>query len=821
MDDKKIITPITNKEGLKKEKVLSTKGIDYIISASIYLIFFLSPLFFTGLAAQGLGFEKMILFYFLALVGLVAWVTKGVISGELPLKRTPLDIPIIATLVIFAVSTLLSISVKDSVIGSYGSSSKGLAAVIIFTLFYYLVVNNINAKKIKTLFWLTITSASLIIIYALLQLKGWYLLPFDFSKNISFNPLGSLSALTTFIVITLPLLIVAITQIKVILPNANLKLLTVAKAFLGLVSVCAMVVLTLLSGFTFWPIAIVGSVIVLMFFLAKIIKTNSNNLLIPLGMFLLLIILLVLGNFNFVNLNLPAEVSLSRGASWDIAKASLRENPIFGSGPSTFYYSFSKFKSIDFNSSPLWNVRFDSSSGALFEFLATVGVLGIISISVLILISLSVIFLTIIKTEDKEINSILLAFFASFISIILFSLLFAQNNSIILLSILITILAVSSAMVMYPEKFKDVTLSFRSSPKYALALAAIFLSVSAGVVILFTIGLKMYLGDMYAKNAIAATDTDAKIEQLNKAIQLSPYQDSYYINMANTYMAKANQLALSGTDQAEVGINLSKAIEQGRKAVEIAKNKAVNNESLGLIYENASFYTRDALGWSESLYGKVIELDPQNPTPYLRTALINMARANAETDPEEKKYYINEAIKKYDEAIAKKNDLAAAYYGKAIAYEKNTDINNAIENLKQANLVSRNNLDYRFELGRLYFNRGVAQPNLGQTASQQIAENDINSENGATSSTEQLSVQPNQSTGGVTEKNSDLATAEQLFLSIIQANTSHANALYSLAVLYQKVGEKDNAKLAVDSLLKILQDETVKDTVKQQFKDLL
>jgi len=38
--------------------------------------------------------------------------------------------------------------------------------------------------------------------------------------------------------------------------------------------------------------------------------------------------MLVLGNFNFIDLKLPSEVSLSRGASWDIAKSSLKENPV-------------------------------------------------------------------------------------------------------------------------------------------------------------------------------------------------------------------------------------------------------------------------------------------------------------------------------------------------------------------------------------------------------------------------------------------------------------------------------------------------------------
>lgn len=817
MEEKKIKN--SAKEN-KKENHFSTRGLDIIISLVIGLIFFLTPLFFTGFIAQGLGFEKMILFYFLVLIGIVAWVTKGVIRGELNLKRTPLDIPIISILVIFTLSTILSVNSVDSLIGSYGSSSKSLIALVIFVLFYYLVVNNLNAAKIKIFFWTFISSISILTIYVLLQFKGWYILPFPFAKNASFNPLGSLSAVTMFLVISLPLISIALAQAKEILTKTNLSLIIIIKFILGLVAVGIFIILFLLSGFTFWPIAIVGAAVVLMFYLAKIIKISNNNLLIPLGIFLVLIILLVLGNFNFTSMNMPAEVSLSREASWNIAKAGLKENPIFGSGPSTFYYSFSKFKSNDFNSSPLWNVRFDSSSGSLFEFLATVGSLGALSIIILVLVSLSIIFLAIIKTKDKEIVSILLALFASFISAILFSLLFAQNNSLILLTVLISIFAVSSAMVMYPEKFKDLKLSFRASPKYALALSAIFLTVSAGVVILFTMGLKMYLADVYVKEAIETGNVDKKIEKLNKAISLSPYRDIYYINSANAYMAKANQLALSGSNQPEVSNNLSQAIEQSKKAVNLAKNKAANNESLALIYENTSFFTRDALTLSEQSYKKVIELDPKNPTPYLRIALINMARANAEIDDEEKRYFIGEAIKKYDEAIKKKGNLAAAYYGKAIAYEKMADINNAIENLKQAVLVSRNNLDYRFELGRLYFNRGVIQPNLNQTATEQITENEINPEN-ASSSIEELSVKPTQATGSTVNKNSDMVSAEQLFLSIIQNNPNHANAIYSLAVLYQKTGEIENAKIAAQSLLNVLQDESVKNTVRQQFKDIL
>lgn len=797
-------------------KKASTKGLDFIITGSIALVFFLCPLFFTGLVAQGIGFEKMILFYFLVLLGTVAWVTKGVIQGELNLKRTPLDLPILSILVIFAISTVLSVSSKDSLIGAYGSSAKSLVAVLVLALFYYLLVNNLDVKKIKLFFWSFLSSTGLIVVFSLLQLNGIHLLPLGFTKTPGFNPMGSLSGLTMYLVIVLPLLVVAVAQTREIFPKMNTALVVAIKSVFGVIGLGALAILLLLNGFTFWPIAIVGIVIVLMFFLAKVIKISNNNLLVPLAAFLALIILLVLGNFNLVDLKLPAEVSLSRGASWEIAKSSVKDNPIFGSGPSTFYYDFSKYKSINFNASPLWNIRFDSATGSVFEFLATVGILGTVAVSVLALIALSVTFLTLIKTDNKETNSILLGMFASLVSAILFALLFSQNNSLILVISLVSIFAVSSGLVLYPEKFKTLKLSFRASPKYALALAAIFLCVSAGVVVLFTMGLKMYLADMYAKDALLANKPETKIENLNKAVALVKYQDNYYISLANNYMALANQAALGGKDQASVGNNLSIAIESGRKAVEIAENKAANNESLALIYENASFYTRGALEWAEDLYNKVIELDPNNPTAYLRIALVNMARANAETDNDEKQYYINEAIKYYDESIGKKNDLAAAYYGKAIASEKVSKIDDAIEQLKKANLVSRNNLDYRFELGRLYFNRGVSQPRLDQSASQQIAVNDINPDNAST--TEVISVQPTQSTGAVTGRNADLNTAEQLFLSILMANQNHANARYSLAVLYQKVGEPDNVAIMVNSLLDIVQDENTKNAIREQFK---
>ena len=802
MDDKKIIS---------KHQATTASGLDFVIFGAIFLVFFLCPLFFTGLVAQNIGFEKMILFYFLALLGAVAWVTKAVIIGELNIKRTPLDIPIIGFLAVFIVSTVLSISQKDSLIGLYGNPTKSLAVVAIFIIFYYLVINNIDQKRIKMLFWGLIGSTSLVVVYSLLQLFGKFILPLDFSRVISFNPLGSLSGLTMFLVITLPLLVIGLAQIGEIHPNFKNKILKIIiKVFLSVIILLSLFVLTLLNGFTFWPAAVVGIVIILMFLLSKIIKISSASLVIPIATFLLLIILLVLGNFNIMSLNLPTEVSLSRKASWDIAKASIKADPLFGSGPSTFAYDFTKYKGADFNASPLWNVRFDNPSGYSFELAATTGGLGVVAMIIIVLIALSICFLTLIKAQKNEAQSILLALFSSFITVLIFGLLFSMNSSISLISTLIAILAIAMGIINYPEKFKNLNLSFRTSPKYALALAAIFLTLSAAVVILFTLGVKMYLADVYVNQSLKVADINQKINKINKAIVLAPYQDVYYIGLANNYMSLANQEAQGGKNQTIIENSLSSAIEQGKKGLEIAPNNVSNSEAMALIYENASFYVRGALEWAEALYKKNITLEPDSPTPYIRMALIDMARANAETAKAEQENYINEAIKQYDLAIAKKNDFGAAYYGKAIAYEKLTKIDEAIDQLKKAVLLTRDNVDYRFELGRLYFNRGVTASNLAQTATGDIT--------AGTEPSQDLSVTGG--AGGATVKNDDVKTSEQLFLSIVQANPNHANALYSLALLYQKTGERDNAKIVVKQLLTVVTDQPSIDIIHKQFPGL-
>lgn len=793
-------TAVVNSESEKPQAAVKNKILDFVIISSLFLIFFLSPLFFTGTTAQGIGFEKTLLFYFLVLLGVVAWISKGIVGGEISLKKTPLDLPLAAFFVILVVSTFRSINQQDSLMGYYGNPAKGLVAAIAFILFYYLLVNNVNAKRIKILFWALVSSNILVAAYALLQLLGKFILPFGFTHAIAFNTIGSITSLSMYLVVVLPLLAAAASQIKEINPNMNKAGAILLKIVVSAAILADITVLVFLNGFTVWPIAIVGVGILLLFFLAKIVNIKNNNLIIPITVFFVVIIFLVLKNLNVMNLNLPAEGSLSRSVSWNIAKEGVRAHPFIGSGPSTFYYDFSKFKPVEFNNSSLWNARFDSSTGVIFELLPTLGILGALIAVIILLVNLVYTLSNLVKMRLKELPSILLALFSSAVSALAFSFLLPLNNSLIILFILIFSLAFAAAVINRQEKAKQFTFSFQASARENLTLAGLLLFVSASVVVMFAMGFKIYLADVYAKESLNAPSIEEKIEKLNKAISMSPNRDIYYIALANNYMALANNKAASGGNQTEISDNLNASIRNVKKALELNPNNVINNESLALIYENTSNYIGGGIvEWIKSLedaYNKVIELDPNNPAPYFRLALINVARSNIESNQGEKARYINEAIKMYDKALSKKSSLSEAYYGKGVAYEKLSNLNEAIEQLKGAVYNSGQNIDYIFELGRLYFNRGV------------LHGSPLEGNETATGTEKRIA------------RNDDINTAEQVFLNIIQANQYHANAQYSLALLYKTIGETENARVVYEKLLSILQDEKQKESVREQFKDL-
>jgi len=209
--------PGSNIESRPKNKPESKtifSALDKVIIFSIFMIFFGVPIFFTGLTMQGIIFEKQIYFYFWVLLALISWVAKGVISGEMKIRRTPLDISILIFLAVYLLATIFSVDRWHSFMGLFGDPSRGFMNAVALFLAYYLIMSNFSLKLFRWAFGAIISSATLVIAWSTLAIFGVNFLPAKIAAYAPLSITGSLSGLGIFLAIVLPIIITAIFKIS-------------------------------------------------------------------------------------------------------------------------------------------------------------------------------------------------------------------------------------------------------------------------------------------------------------------------------------------------------------------------------------------------------------------------------------------------------------------------------------------------------------------------------------------------------------------------------------------------------------------------------
>ncbi|MDR3558846.1 MAG: hypothetical protein P4L58_00385, partial [Candidatus Pacebacteria bacterium] len=179
----------------KKDKKLLVKMLDRVIGLSIFAIFFGVPLYFTGTASQGIIFEKQIYFYFWLLLGLVVWAAKGVITGEMDIRRTSLDIPILGVWLAVGLATIFSVDRWHSFFGAFSDPSRGFMSVTAYIVAFYLILSNFNAKRLKLILWAILTSGGILIVWTTLAILGIKFLPNSLAQYAPLSLSGSVTSL--------------------------------------------------------------------------------------------------------------------------------------------------------------------------------------------------------------------------------------------------------------------------------------------------------------------------------------------------------------------------------------------------------------------------------------------------------------------------------------------------------------------------------------------------------------------------------------------------------------------------------------------------
>jgi len=624
--------------------------ISYLENLSVFvlgILFFALPIAISTLTTDQYAIPKQAFLGIAALLALAFLSLKMIFEGSVRIRRTPYDLAIILFAFSLFLSSIFAVNKADS-ITSY--------VLLLFSIIVYFVTVNI-AKDKKQAFFLTASLvgggiiASILAIFSLFKV---YVIPYPFTHNPTFTPLGSLLDQAIYLALLLPIALYLVLQLH---SSDKPKAKTEKLISFG-----------------------VGAFIILIGF--------------------------IITCYQLFYLQKPTILPFETGLQTAFATISQDTGRVFkgfllGSGFGTYTPDFLRFKPPSFNQNILWSFTFFRSSSFILEILATTGILGVVTF-----IFLAIKVIREIKGNDKNfiLLSVILIFLASFF--IPFSLTIQT-----LLFVLLALFAVYEGFNSKKrDRFFDVDIQLVALRNGLLALGApesnrknsfiqhqllpIMLSIIVFIFVLFVgnYGLNYVISDIgFQRSVVAASKNNGSLtyEEQTKAIAKFPYRDGFYRVYSQTNLALANSLASQAPKgqapdkktQDNIVALIQQSINSARNATAIAPQTALNWQNLSTIYRALIGFGQNAENFAINSQQQAILLDPNNPQQYL--ALGGVYYQLGQWDNAQNHFQI---------AINLKPDLPISYYNLGHAMQEKNDVKGALAQYEIVkNLVANNN----------------------------------------------------------------------------------------------------------------------------------
>ncbi len=686
------------------QKSYLIKVCDFVITAVFFLIFFLLPPFFSGISYQGIIFDKFYLFYLLILIGMVAWVTRGVLQGSMEIRRTPIDIPLLLLWVWYGIAGIFSADRWHSFMGSFTDPSRGFVAATFFMLTFYFIISHATPSRVRNALKGSVLAGFLIAVWTTYVLLGAPLLSEPLRALLPVSVLGSMSSLALYLGILLPIFITGIFLNAEEEPSLKQKVFQVGM-FIGLL--LALFCLFALYAFTPWMVILAMATFFVIYIIAQLVRPSGKVSWLPMGVFVVILGFLMIGQVNISRVQLPIEVSPTSRLSWQITKSALGEEWLTGAGPANYDLVFSKNKPENFNDNQLYAMRFAQPNNLFLEVFAMAGIIGAVLFAfVWVLFLGSGMYL--LTYNSRETNKVISLGLWSVVALFFLSCIFTVLSGALLL-VFIPLIALAY-IVLQKETFAKETylrFSLQTTPKYALALAFTFMVVSAGVIYILIFFGKVYAADIVmakGNKMLAADQAEPSLRYFTRGLQLYPQESEYYLRLAEGYSALVAQEVQKGeeADRNTMANGLQQALAAGEVAARLSGNDVAIIESLASLYENAIRYATDATTRTTELYERASDLDPLNPLYFIKRGEIKRFLGDTKDPGTEKTVLYREALESFDQALERKENLAAGYYQKAITHSRLQEFDAAINEAQKATQYEPGNASYAFAWGALY-----------------------------------------------------------------------------------------------------------------------
>jgi hypothetical protein len=150
-----------------------TRFLQHVSRWSVYLIIFCVPLFWLPLTPDVFELPKYFLLYALVLLGLLAFLLHAVYLKKITIRRSPLDIPLVAVWLVFLISSLLSETRLTSFFGDFSFLGLSFLSFSTLLLFYFLIIQCISSvKQVFVILKLLLISSVITALYTLITHTG-------------------------------------------------------------------------------------------------------------------------------------------------------------------------------------------------------------------------------------------------------------------------------------------------------------------------------------------------------------------------------------------------------------------------------------------------------------------------------------------------------------------------------------------------------------------------------------------------------------------------------------------------------------------------
>jgi len=736
----------------------------------LYLLLFLIPILFLPFTPNVLDFPKQFLALILIFLSLIGWLGRKILEGKLVLRENKVfyfSFSLIFLSLLF--SSFFSLLPMGSFWGLPLDVSDSFLTFLCFLILTFIIINSFETKtEFFSLLFSLLLAGAIAGIINILQLYKIFLFPFDFSKSSSFNTLGTPNSFAIFAAALLPLSLLLTLRAKGYL-----------KIILGVISFILFGNIVLINFKTAFVSLIVGILVLFLFGLENQKEKTKVSFIVLLMAGLILSIFfyffpIPLPGFPIlpleVSLNLNSEVYILKGAFGGGVK-----NVILGTGPGTFIFDHSQYRSPLLNQTQFWGTRFSKGNSLFLDWILTKGALGGISLLFLYFLIIYTVLRHLRKIEGEEFFEIKLGVAAGTLSLIVASFFYPFN---FVLNFIFW-LFVGGFLFSFSQKRSQIDISSSSRMIFANLILIIVIIFSFS---LFFLQGEKYLAEMkYLKGVEAsrAGNLTQALNLINRAVQLNPSY-TYWRDLSQLYLVQANLISQDPNlpleeKRSSANIAIINGAEAINRAVNLAPMDVANWNVRGFFYRNL-VGVEGAADLSLNSYQKAIQLEPASPYAFAERGRIYIliAQELSQKNQEElRRKNLDLAVKDLEAAIKLKSDYAPAHYLLAVVYDQQGELGQAISKLEETKIIIPQDPGVAFQLGLLYW------------------------------------------------RAEQLEKAQEEFERALNLNPDYSNARYMLGLVYDKRMEKEKSKEQFDKLAKLFpQNQEIKKVLENLEKGL-